>query len=314
MTTFVLRRALGVVPLLAGVSMILFGLLQAIPGGPLAVYLNNPFITGRDLALLRHQFGLDQPVYVQYVRWFGAYAAGHWGVSYSSGQSVAGLIAGRLPATLLLMGTALVLALAFAVSAGAYSAVRQYSAFDYAITVFSFLGISMPVFWFGLMLQLVIAVHFRWLPVAGFGSGGGWADVARHLVLPSVTLALFTAGRWSRFTRAGVLEVLGQDYIRTARAKGLPERRVVYRHALRNGLIPVVTIVALDLAALVSGAVVTETVFAWPGMGNLLIQSISSVDYPTLLAILMLSSFAIVVSNFIADVLYVVLDPRIVYR
>ncbi|HET7265662.1 MAG TPA: ABC transporter permease [bacterium] len=314
MTTFVLRRTLGIVPLLVGVSMILFGLLQAIPGGPLAVYLNNPFVTGRDLMLLRHQFGLDQPVYLQYLRWFGAYALGHWGLSYSSGQPVAGLIAGRLPATLLLMGTALLLALAFAVAAGAYSAVRQYSAFDYAITVFSFLGISMPVFWFGLMLQLVVAVRFGWLPVAGFGGGGGWGEIARHLVLPSVTLALFTAGRWSRFTRAGVLEVLRQDYIRTARAKGLPERQVVFRHALRNGLIPVVTIVALDLAALVSGAVVTETVFAWPGMGSLLIQSISSVDYPTLLAILMLSSFAIVVSNLIADVLYTVLDPRIVYR
>jgi len=313
MTTFLLRRAMGIVPLLIGVSMILFGLLQAIPGGPLAVYLNNPYITGHDLALLRHQFGLDQPLYVQYVRWFGAYALGHWGVSYSSGQPVATLIAGRVTPTLLLMGTSLALALTFALLAGVYSAVRQYSAVEYALTVFSFLGISMPVFWLGLMLQLVIAVHLGWLPVAGF-SAGGWGDVVRHLVLPSMALAMFTAGRWSRFTRSGMLEVLRQDYIRTARAKGLPERRVVFRHALRNGLIPLVTVVALDLAALVSGAVVTETVFAWPGMGNLLIQSITSVDYPTLLAILMLSSFAIVVSNLLADVLYSVLDPRIVYR
>ncbi|HYM68896.1 MAG TPA: ABC transporter permease [bacterium] len=313
MTRFVVRRLLGAVPLVIGVSMIIFGILQAMPGGPLAVYLDNPYITGRDIALIKHQLGLDQPLYVQYARWFGAYALGHWGISYSSGVPVARLIFGRLPATLLLMGTSFLLAMLFALTTGVYSAVRQHTAFDYAATVFSFLGISMPVFWFGLMLQLLVAVHLGWLPVAGFGTGG-WLTVGQHLVLPSIVLAMFTAGRWSRFTRAGVLEVLRQDYIRTARAKGLAERRVVFRHALRNSLIPVVTVVALDLAGLLSGAVVTETVFAWPGMGSLLIQSISNVDYPTLLAILMLSSFAIILSNLLADVLYSLLDPRIVYR
>ncbi len=313
MTTFTLRRLVGTLPLAIGVSIIIFGILQAIPGGPLAVYLDNPYITARDIALIKHQLGLDQPLYVQYARWFGAYATGHWGISYSSGEPVARLVFDRVPATLLLMGTSFLLAMLFALTTGVYSAVRQYSAFDYAVTVCSFLGISMPVFWFGLMLQLLLAVHLGWLPVAGFGTGG-WLDIARHLVLPSVVLAMFTAGRWSRFTRAGVLEVLHQDYIRTARAKGLAERRVVFRHALRNSLIPVVTVVALDLAGLVSGAVVTETVFAWPGMGSLLIQSISNVDYPTLLAILMLSSFAIIASNLLADVLYGLLDPRIVYR
>jgi peptide/nickel transport system permease protein len=313
MTAFLVRRLVGTLPLVIGVSIIIFGILQAIPGGPLAVYLDNPYITARDIALIKHQLGLDRPLYVQYARWFGAYAVGHWGISYSSGEPVARLVFDRVPATLLLMGTSFLLAMLFALTTGVYSAVRQYSAFDYAVTVCSFLGISMPVFWFGLMLQLLLAVHLGWLPVAGFGTSG-WPDVARHLVLPSVVLAMFTAGRWSRFTRAGVLEVLHQDYIRTARAKGLAERRVVFRHALRNSLIPVVTVVALDLAGLVSGAVVTETVFAWPGMGSLLIQSISNVDYPTLLAILMLSSFAIITSNLMADVLYSLLDPRIVYR
>lgn len=313
MTAFLARRLVGTLPLVIGVSIIIFGILQAIPGGPLAVYLDNPYITARDIALIKHQLGLDRPLYVQYARWFGAYAVGHWGISYSSGEPVARLVFDRVPATLLLMGTSFLLAMLFALTTGVYSAVRQYSAFDYAVTVCSFLGISMPVFWFGLMLQLLLAVHLGWLPVAGFGTSG-WLDVARHLVLPSVVLAMFTAGRWSRFTRAGVLEVLHQDYIRTARAKGLAERRVVFRHALRNSLIPVVTVVALDLAGLVSGAVVTETVFAWPGMGSLLIQSISNVDYPTLLAILMLSSFAIITSNLLADVLYSLLDPRIVYR
>jgi len=313
MTAFTLRRLIGTLPLAIGVSIIIFGILQAIPGGPLAVYLDNPYITARDIVLIKHQLGLDQPLYVQYAKWFGAYAVGHWGISYSSGEPVVRLVFDRVPATLLLMGTSFLLAMLFALTTGVYSAVRQYSAFDYAVTVCSFLGISMPVFWFGLMLQLLLAVHLGWLPVAGFGTGG-WLDVARHLVLPSVVLAMFTAGRWSRFTRAGVLEVLHQDYIRTARAKGLAQRRVVFRHALRNSLIPVVTVVALDLAGLVSGAVVTETVFAWPGMGSLLIQSISNVDYPTLLAVLMLSSFAIIASNLLADVLYSLLDPRIVYR
>jgi peptide/nickel transport system permease protein len=314
MAAYWCRRALGTIPLVIGVSIVIFAILQAMPGGPLAVYLDNPYVTGKDLALLKHQLGLDQPLYAQYARWFGSYVSGQWGVSYSSGEPVGRLIAGRVPATVLLMGSSFLVATVFAVTAGVYSAVRQHSLFDYAITLFSFLGISMPVFWFGLMLQLLLAVHLGWLPVAGFGAADSSPDVLRHLLMPTVVLSLFIAGRWSRFTRAGVLEVLSQDYVRTARAKGLSERAVIFRHALRTSLTPVVTIMALDLAGLFSGAVVTETVFAWPGMGSLLIQSISNVDYPTLLAILMLSSFAVILSNLLVDVLYGLLDPRIVYR
>jgi peptide/nickel transport system permease protein len=313
MTTYVLRRLLGTLPLLMGVSIVVFGLLHAIPGGPLTVYLDNPFITAEQIALLKRQLGLDRPLHMQYLTWFGAFTRGEWGASFSSGEQVIRLIAARVPATLTLMGTSLLLAMAIAVPAGVYSAVRQYSSFDYSLTVFSFLSISMPVFWFGLMLQLLFAVKLRWLPVGGFGEAG-WLDMLQHLVLPSIVLSLFTSGRWSRFTRAGVLEVLRQDYVRTARAKGLPNRIVIFRHALRNALLPLVTVAALDLATLFSGAVVTETVFAWPGMGSLLIQSVSAVDYPTLLAILMVSSFTIIVCNLVADVLYGLLDPRIVYR
>ena len=314
MLTYILKRLLGAVPLMVGISIIIFGILQSIPGGPIAVYLDNPNITGRDIAILKHQFGLDRPVYIQYLSWLGAYVTGTWGVSYSSGEQVGKLITQRLPATLLLMGSSFAVALAIAITGGVHSAVRQHSLFDTSMTTFSFLGISMPVFWFGLMLQLVFGVRLGWLPVAGFGGTGSWIDVPRHLILPTIVLALFTAGRWSRFVRSGMLEVLNQDYIRVARAKGLTQRGVIVRHALKNGLIPVVTIVALDLSGLFSGAVVTETVFAWPGMGSLLIQSISNVDYPTLLAILMLSSAAIVLSNLAADVLYGVFDPRIVYH
>ena len=314
MGTYLLRRLLGSIPLMVGVSILVFGILQAMPGGPLAVYLDNPFITGKDIALLKHQLGLDQPVHMQYLKWFEAFLTGQWGISYSSGEPVAKLIGARLPATVLLMGTAFVIATIVSVTTGVYSAVRHYSAFDYTVTAFSFLGISMPVFWFGLMLQLLLAVHLRWLPVAGFGDAANIADVARHLIMPAMVLSLLSAGRWSRYTRAGVLEVLSQDYVRTARAKGLPERAVIFRHALRTSLTPVVTIMALDLAGLFSGAVVTETVFAWPGMGSLLIQSVTKVDYPAILAILMVSSFAIVLANLLADLAYSVLDPRIVYR
>jgi peptide/nickel transport system permease protein len=313
MTTYVLRRLMGALPLLVGVSIVVFGLLHLIPGGPLTVYLDNPFITADQIALLKRQLGLDRPLHIQYLTWFAAFARGEWGASFSSGEQVVRLIAARVPATLTLMGTALLLALAIAVPAGVYSAVRQYSSFDYSLTVFSFLSISMPVFWFGLMLQLLFAVRLRWLPVGGFGDAG-LLDLLHHLVLPAVVLSLFTSGRWSRFTRSGVLEVLRQDYVRTARAKGLANRIVVFRHALRNALLPLVTVAALDLASLFSGAVVTETVFAWPGMGSLLIQSVSSVDYPTLLAILMVSSCAIITCNLVADVMYGLLDPRIVYR
>lgn len=314
MGEYIVKRLLGAIPLMVGISIVIFGILQLIPGGPIAVYLNSPDITGNDIALLKHQFGLDRPMYVQYLSWFGSYATAQWGASYSSGEPVAQLIAERVPATLLLMGASFALALIIAVAGGVYSAIRQYSVMDYSITTCSFLGISLPVFWFGLMLQRIFAVRLRWLPVGGFSGTESWADVPRHLVLPAVTLAIFIAGRWSRFARAGMLEVLNQDYIRVARAKGLSEYRVTVRHALKNALMPLVTIVALDLSALVSGAVVTETVFAWPGMGSLLIQSISNVDYPTLLALLMLSSFAIVVSNLLADVAYGAFDPRIVYR
>jgi peptide/nickel transport system permease protein len=314
MTVYILRRLLGTLPLMVGVSLVIFGLLHAIPGGPLAVYLDNPFITADQIALLKRQLGLDRPLHSQYLAWFDAFARGEWGASFSSGEPVQRLIGGRVPATLMLMATSLLMAMAIAVPAGVYSAVRQYSAFDYSLTVFSFLSISMPVFWFGLMLQLLFAVKLRWLPVGGFGDVGNVADHLRHLILPASVLSLFTSGRWSRFTRSGVLEVLRQDYVRTARAKGLSNRIVVFHHALRNALLPLVTIMALDLASLFSGAVVTETVFAWPGMGSLLIQAVSAVDYPTLLAILMISSFTIILCNLVADVMYGFLDPRIVYR
>lgn len=315
MTSYLARRLLVTTILIVSVSILTFSLLYAIPGGPLAVYLDNPRIAAGDIVLLKHQLGLDRPRWVQYVTWFSAFSIGNWGFSYSSGEPVAKLIGERVPATLMLMGSSFIAASVLAVVVGVYSALRRYSVFDNVATAVSFVGFSMPSFWFALMLQLLLAVHLRWLPVAGYG-GRSHLDLvggARHLILPASILVLSTAGRWTRFTRSGVLEVLTADYVRTAKAKGLSQGTVLFRHALPNGLIPTITVMALDLTSLFSGAVVIEAIFAWPGMGVLMVQSIANADYPTLLAILMLSSFAGIILNFLADVSLLMLDPRIRY-
>lgn len=303
------------IPLLLGVSVICFAILQAIPGGPLAVYADNPYMRASDLELLKQQMGLDQPVPVQYVKWLSGFVSGNWGFSFSSGRPVTEIIFERFPHSVKLMGASFIFAAAVAIPLGIISAVKKYSLFDYIATTGAFFGISMPVFWFGLMMQLLLAVKLRWLPVAGVGQvgGGGLWDSVRHLIMPTLVLSLFTVARWSRYVRSGMLEVLGQDYVRTAKAKGLKQVRVVLKHALKNSLIPVITVMAVDLAGLVSGAVVTETIFAWPGMGSLMIESVRKVDYPVLMALMLFSSCAVVLFNFLADLTYGLLDPRIRY-
>lgn len=304
------------IPLLLGVSVIIFAILQAIPGGPLAVYADNPYMRAEDLELLKRQMGLDQPAPVQYVKWLSGFVSGNWGYSFSSGRPVTEIVFERFPHSVKLMGASFIFAAAVAVPLGIISAVKKYSIFDYIATTGAFFGISMPVFWFGLMLQLLLAVKLRWLPVAGVGQvggDGGFLDSLRYLIMPTLVLSLFTVARWSRYVRSGMLEVLGQDYVRTARAKGLKETRVVLKHALKNSLIPVITVMAVDLAGLVSGAVVTETIFAWPGMGSLMIESVRKVDYPVLMALMLFTSFAVVLFNFLADMAYGLLDPRIRY-
>jgi peptide/nickel transport system permease protein len=222
----------------------------------------------------------------------------------------------RVPATVQLMGAAFLLAGLVAVPLGILSALRQYSALDYFATAGAFFGISMPVFWLGLMLQLLFAVWLGWLPSAGMMEigNGSLVDRLRHLILPATVLSLLYAARWTRFMRSAMLDVIRQDYLRVARAKGLSEQRVIRHHALKNALIPVVTVVAVDIAALFSGAVVTETVFAWPGMGQLFVNAVLQVDYSVLMGILMMGSAAVIVLNLVADLLYAVLDPRIRYR
>lgn len=316
MTAYVCRRLLQTIPLLFGISIVLFAVIQAAPGGPEASLLETGrFIDPEVIEAYRERLGVDQPVPVQYVRWFSAALAGDLGVSFSTTRPVAEMIAERLPATLSLMASAFVLAALVAAALGIAGAMRPHTAVDNAGTALSFIGLAMPVFWFALILQLIFAVRLGWLPVAGTQTVGDTSilDQLQHLVLPTIVLSFRYIAGWSRYLRASLVSEMRADYVRTARAKGLPERAVV-GHAVRNALIPVVSVMALNLADLFSGAVITETVFAWPGIGRMFVQAMFSRDYPLLMGILLLGSTMVVVFNLVADVVYGALDPRIRYE
>ena len=317
MGRYVSRRLIQMVPLLFGISLLIFLIIQAAPGGPEAVFLESGrFIDPVVIEQFRHRLGLDQPVYIQYINWLGAVLTGDFGISFTTGQPVRAMILDRLPATLELMSVSFIFAALVALPLGIYSAVRQYSVFDYSATTLSFLGIAMPAFWFALILQLVFSVQLGWFPTSGRETVGDASllDQAKHLVLPAFVLSIRHIAGWSRYMRSSLLEVVHADYIRTAVAKGLRERVVLLRHAVKNALIPVVSVMALDLAGLFSGAVITETIFAWPGIGRLFVQAMFSRDYPLLMGILMMGSFMVVFFNLIADVVYGWLDPRITYK
>ena len=310
------------IPLLLLISVIIFTILHNAPGGPLAPYLQNPHITQADIIRLKHNLGLDRPVYVQYLSWLGNVVRGDFGYSTSNSEDVVTAIVERLPATLLLMGSSFVLSLAIGVTFGIIAAVKPYSAIDYAVTTFAFFGQSMPVFWFALILQLAFAVngvtmfgyHFS-LPSAGISSQDDFnlGDRLAHLILPTLVLSLLYIATWSRFMRSSMLEVVRTDYMRTAAAKGLAPLTVIFRHGLKNALIPVVTIIALSLPGLVSGALVTETIFAWPGMGRLFFNALGQFDFSLLMGYLMMVSVLVVFFNLVADVAYAWLDPRVKY-
>lgn len=304
------------------ISVILFFILSKAPGGPLTPYLQNPHITQADITRLKHNLGLDQPLYVQYLHWLGRVLTGDLGWSTSNSESVLQAILERLPATMLLMGTSIVFSLIVGVGIGILAAIKPYTMTDYAITTFAFFGQSMPVFWFALMMQLAFAVagvtvfgyHFA-LPSAGISSSDNFdlGDRIQHLILPALVLSFLNIATWSRFTRSSMLEVVRTDYMRTATAKGLSRAVVILRHGLKNALIPVVTIVALSAPGLVAGAIVTETIFAWPGMGRLFINALGQFDFALLMGYLVLISFLVVLFNLIADVAYAWLDPRVKY-
>ncbi|WP_375449634.1 ABC transporter permease [uncultured Devosia sp.] len=312
---YVLRRLLGAIPLLLGISVILFSIVHLAPGGPLDMYTENPAVSQQALDQIAAAYGLDQPVPVQYVLWLKSMLVGDWGYSIRTGRPVLTEIVLRLGPTLELGGLALLISLAIAIPLGIISASRRGSRLDSTLTLASFAGISIPVFWLALLLQLLFSVQLGWLPSAGYKSigGGDVMDRLSHLVMPAAVLSLATVASWSRFIRSGMIDVLNQDYIRTAYAKGRSERGVVLLHALRNAMIPAVTVIAVDFATVISGAVITETVFAWPGIGRLFMESMDGRDYPMLMGLMMMGSLGIILANIIADLAYAALDPRIRY-
>ncbi|HET8568445.1 MAG TPA: ABC transporter permease [Candidatus Limnocylindria bacterium] len=308
------RRLIQALPLLFAISVVSFAILKFTPGGPLAAYEGNPDFTEADRLRLEKAFGLDQPLPVQYLAWIGNFLRLDWGYSFASHQPVLQLIGERLPNTIYLMGTVFVVVLLLAIPIGVMTAVKQYSVFDHAVTGATFAFLSTPTFWLGLLLIIVFGLQLRWLPLGGMSTPGLEQDIGdrvRHLILPVMTLSLVQVGGHVRYLRASMLETIGQDFMRTARAKGLSERVLVLRHALKNAAIPLVTIVALDLPELFVGALVTEQIFGWPGMGRLFWDAATRSDYPVLQGILAVSSTLIVLSNLVADVLYGYLDPRI---
>ena len=310
---FLVRRVIQSVPLLLLISLLVFLLIHAAPGGPLAIYLSNPNVRPQDIERLRRALGLDEPLWRQYLLWLTAFARGDWGYSFSDGRPVVERVLERLPATLELTLTSLVVALLLTFPVGVFAAVTRGRWFDRVTTAIAFAGISLPVFWFALMLQIVFAIGLGWFPSSGrttFG-GGDLADRVQHLVLPAVVLASLLAAGWSRYLRSSMIDALAQPFVTAARARGVPARWVVLRHALRNALGPIVTIVLLDSALIVSGAVVTESVFAWPGLGSLFTEALARRDYTVLMALLMLTSTAVVALNLAADAAYALLDPRV---
>ncbi|HID52206.1 MAG TPA: ABC transporter permease [Anaerolineae bacterium] len=314
MYAYIIRRFIGIIPLMVAVTFISFIIMQSVPGGPLAVYRNNPNVRAEDLARLEKQLGLDKPIPVQYGIWLKNFASGDFGQSLASNRPVSEVIGERLLNTAYLMGSAFLLTMLIAVPLGVISAVKQYSLFDHGATLFSFLGFSVPIFWLGLLAIILFAVKLDWLPAGGMRTIGepfSVMDRLSYLILPATLLAFHSAGQYSRYLRSSMLEVTNQNYVTVARAKGLREKTVIYRHALRNALIPLITVVAFDLPALFSGALLVETVFAWPGMGRLFWNSALRFDYPVLMGIIVLTAVLVILFNLFADVMYAAADPRI---
>jgi len=314
MLNYTIRRILLAIPLLIGVSVIGFGMMHLAPGGPLAVYTLNPTITAQDLYRIEKAFGLDRPIHVQYVKWAYGMFTGNWGNTFFGGRPVREVIFERIPATVLLMGSAFALAIFLGMLIGIAGAMKRYSIFDYIATTGAMVALSFPTFWFGLMAIFVFADKLGWLPSGGMFTLGGEEDLIdrlRHLILPTVVLALVLVAQWSRYTRSSFLEVINQDYIRTARSKGLSGGKILFRHAFPNALAPLVALMGVQLPWLLSGALVTETIFSWPGMGRLFVDALNVKEYPILMGMIIVAAVAVIVGNLLADLINALIDPRI---
>ena len=314
MRRFLLTRVLQSLFVLAVMSFIIYSLIGLMPGDPIDLMISaDPNMTAADAAVLRELYGLDLPIYERYWNWLTTALSGDLGYSRLFGQPVLDVLLPALKNSAILMGTAFVIAVCIAIPIGTLAASRPRSALDYGVNLYAFAGISIPSFWLALMLIIVFSVFLGWLPAGGIASeGAGFLEFARYMVLPVATIATLSIGNYSRYTRSSMLETLRQDYIRTARAKGASRRRVVWKHALRNAMIPVVTILALDFGYLFSGALVTETIFSWPGMGKLIFDSVMGNDFNLALVALLFATALTLTANLLADICYAWLDPRIV--
>jgi peptide/nickel transport system permease protein len=306
MLNFLLKRLLAIIPVLLGITLLLFFMLRMLPGDPAQV-LAGQMASPADVEVIRVQMGLDKPIHIQYISFLNRLLHLDLGLSARTQNPVIEEIWARLPNTLLLALCAITLACAFGIPAGIIAAVRPYSWVDYLVTIASLFGISMPVFWLGLMLMIVFAITLQWLPAGGIGT---W----KHLVLPSITLAAFVVAFIARMTRSCMLEVLSQDYVTTARSKGLKEKVIILKHALKNALIPIITVVGLQFGLLLGGAVLTETVFAWPGLGRLIVDSILARDYAMIQGSILIFGLLYTLVNLVVDLLYAFVDPRIRYE
>ena len=319
MSKYLLRRILISIPALLGISLVLFTVLAMAPGDPFEELATNPNVPAEVRANLRTQFGLDDPIAVRYLHWVKSMLKGDWGFSFVSRINVSTLIMQRLPTTLFVLGTAQLLGLLVALPIGVYSAVRPYSIFDQIATTFAFVGFSLPTFFTGLLFILFFSIYLDWLPFIYradiSATGWRWAwEMARQAIMPIAVLGLFQGAAMTRFVRSAVLEVIRLDYVNTARSKGLSEGVTIVKHVVRNALIPVVTLVALQIPGIFTGAVITEQIFRVPGIGSLLISSILSNDTPVIMAITFVFSALVVLFNLIADLVYGWLDPRISIR
>lgn len=319
MGKYVLRQVLIAIPSLIGISIVLFTVLALAPGDPFEELATNPNVPAEVRASLRAKFGLDDPVPVRYVRWFSAMMQGDWGFSFASRIDVDTLISQRIPVTLLIIGSSQILALLIALPVGVYAATRPYSIFDQVANTLAFIGFSLPTFFTGILLILVFSVTLDWLPMVYRAdiSSSGWRWYWEHFkqaLMPVAVLGLFQGASWTRYVRSAVLDVIRLDYVTTARSKGLSERAVVVKHVVRTALIPVVTLVFLQMPAIFGGAIVTEQIFRVPGIGSLLISAIQANDTPVIMAVTFVLSCLVILCNLAADILYGWLDPRISYR
>lgn len=319
MGTYVLRRLIQAIPILIGISVVSFAIIHLAPGDP-----TDRFRSGRvspeTIANLIRLYGLDKPLGEQFTSWFTAFwqfwKPEAWGYSFVDGRAVTEKIAEKVPTTLLLMGTALLVTVIVAVPLGVLAAVKQYSWADKIITTLATIGYALPSFVLGVLLLFIFSIRLNLFPSFGMqslGQEGNLADIAWHMFLPVSSLAIQQIAGWSRYMRASMLEVLQQDYVRTARAKGLSGSRVIFKHALRNALIPVITLLGLTLPSLLAGAAITESIFSWPGLGYMVVQSVQTNDYPVVLATVMIGGVMVILGNLLADILYGLVDPRIKY-